>query len=181
MSRSTFSGPVLVGVDDSSFTETGTAKTGPNWGFLKMAQSAPIAEVGASKVFYPTFTDKMTMVIPANSTITRISVLVITAWTASTKSVSVGQLWGTIGSVDTDVDDLVADMVLTSLGMVVAGPGDTDDLSAGDINNWMNNSVRQSPPAPPDRCITVKSPSSGDGVGVLTVEYCQAVNLEAIA
>ena len=44
MSRSTFSGPVQVGVDDSSFTETGTAKIGANWGFLKMAQSAPITQ-----------------------------------------------------------------------------------------------------------------------------------------
>jgi hypothetical protein len=177
MSRSTFSGPVQVGVDDSLAWNGTSVTTGPNWGFLKMAQSAPITQ--RSVTAYPTNTNAtdMTMVIPGNSTITGISVLVTTAWTTTT-TLDIGQAWG-VGI--NDPDDLVNDLDMSALGLVVAGPGDTDNLAAGDINNWMNNSVRQSPTAPIDRCITCTSPGTGLGVGILTVEYCQAVNLEPIA
>lgn len=177
MSRSTFSGPVQVGIDDAPFSENTAAKIGPNWGFVNMVQSAPITQRATTA--YPTNTNAtdMTMVIPGNSTITRISVLVTTAWTTTT-TLDIGQAWG-VGI--NDPDDLVNDLDMSALGLVVAGPGDTDNLAAGDINNWMNNSVRQSPTAPIDRCITCTSPGTGLGVGVLTVEYCQAVDLSAIA
>jgi len=174
MSRSTFSGPVQVGIDDAPFSENTVAKIGPNRGFAKMVQSAPITQSGTIR--YPTSATDMTMVIPALSTITRISVLVTTAWD---QVLDIGQAWGELG--DRDTNDLVNDLVLTTLGVVVVGPGDTDNLATDDINNWMNNSSTNSPYGG-DRCITAFTASGGSaGVGVLTVEYSQAVDLEAIA
>ena len=178
MSRSTFSGPVIVGVD-SSPTRLQTpdrVEGSPNWGFVNMAQSAPITQ--STDITYPTSTTAMTMVIPGNSTITRISLLVTTAWT-TVFSVDIGQTWTGIGT--GDANDLVQALPTNDLGMTVVGPGDTDNLAAGDINNWMNNSSTESP-YDGDRCIIVQSPASaGSGVGILTVEYCQAVDLSAIA
>ena len=182
MSRSTFSGPVQVGIDDAPFSESTfdtlytppVSKIGPNWGFVNMVQSAPIVQSGSN--LYPN-SSSMTMVIPAKSVITRISVLVTTAWG---NPMDIGQVWGTPGSGE-DFDELVQDLVLSSIGLVVVGPGDTDNLSAGDINNWMNNSMKESP-TDGDRCIVTKTNAGGTlGVGVLTVEYCQAVDLSAIA
>ena len=186
MSRSTFSGPILVGVDDSSFVESLNPiviKTGPNWGFLKMAQSAPITQNG--EICFPTTTTKIGMVIPARSTITRISFLITVAWT---NSLRIGQAWGTgpdgIPN-NYDHDELADDIPLNTagLGLYVVNVGDTDNLAGNEINNWMNNSDNVTDTAlGVDRCITTKTPAGGTlGVGILTVEYCQAVNLEPIA
>ena len=178
MSRSTFSGPILAGVDDSSFVESLNPiviKTGPNWGFLKMAQSASITQTEYPTNLYPS-TSEMTMVIPGLSTITRISVLVTTAFTGV---MDIGQVWISPGA-GGHIEDLVKDLVLTAVGMTVVGPGDTDDLVTNDIRNWMNNSA-DVVPTTGDRCIAQASSTAGSGVGVLTVEYSQAVNLEAIA
>ena len=183
MSRSTFSGPVLVGLDDASkFTSgvdpDGTTVTGPNWGFLKMAQSAPITQDTFTR--FPISITSVGMVIPANSTLVRISVLITTAWGSGTMDIGMG--WGN-PLAGFDRNNLVDNLSMTSVGLVVVGPGDTDDLggSPDDINNWMNNSSTNSPYGG-DRCITAFTASGGSaGVGVLTVEYSQAVDLEAIA
>ena len=187
MSRSTFSGPVLVGLDDASkFTSgvdpDGTTVTGPNWGFVNMVQSAPIVQSGSN--LYPN-SSSMTMVIPAKSVITRISVLVTTAWG---NPMDIGQAWGTgPGGIPNnyDHDELADDIPLNTagLGLYVVNVGDTDNLAGNEINNWMNNSDNVTDTAlGVDRCITTKTPAGGTlGVGILTVEYCQAVNLEPIA
>jgi len=175
MSRSTFNGPVLVGVENASYPVAAVATTGPNWGFVNMSQSAAITQSSSSA--YPTSTTAMTMVIPAKSTITRISVLVTVVWD---EVADIGQAWGVIGA-DVDANDLVNDLSLSALGLVVVGPGDTDDLTGTDINNWMNNSMEESPTGG-DRCIVIRCPGGGGlGEGVLTVNYCQAVDLSAIA
>ena len=187
MSRSTFSGPVQVGVDDAAYLDSaaGTAKIGPNWGFAKMAQSAPITQTTSST--FPTSTTVMGMVIPALSTITRISVLVTTAWT---NTVDIGQAYQTDADGVPDsfnLDILVNDWVLTAVGLNVVGPGDTDNLSGTDnIQNWMNNSDSDATAGAAfkgiDRCIAMRTNVGGPAVvGILTVEYSQAVDLSAIA
>ena len=182
MSRSTFSGPVQVGIDDAPFSDYTVAKIGANWGFLKMAQSAPITQNG--EICFPTTTTKIGMVIPAKSVITRISVLVTTAWG---NPMDIGQAWGTgPGGIPNnyDHDELADDIPLNTagLGLYVVNVGDTDNLAGNEINNWMNNSDNVTDTAlGVDRCIVSKSFGAGLGEAILTVEYCQAVNLEPIA
>jgi len=193
MSRSTFNGPVLVGIDNAPTYTSGigqadlTTRPGPNWGFVNMSQSAPITQDTATR--FPTLKDVTappTMVIPGNSTITRISVLVTTAWDGSggetgAGTMDIGMGW-TDPSVGFDRNNLVDNVDLTALGNVVIGPGDTDDLGGtpDDINNWMNMSMRFV--IGTDRFICVDSAAAPKvGVGVLTVNYCQAVDLSAIA
>ena len=181
MSRSTFSGPVLSGIDNAPYSTDEVAYTGANWGFAKMVQSYPIEEQGGLIT--------TSIIIPQKSVITRISALVSVAWAASgTNIVNIGSAWGAYPGPDVDLtdpseydtDDLVKDWDLSAVGMKVAGPGDTDNLTAGDINNWMNL-PREAPFA--DRFVIYDTIdiTTGAGRAVLTVEYCQAVNLEAIA
>jgi len=181
MSRSTFSGPVIVGVDASPTYQktTDRVEDNPDWGFVNMVQSAAITE---------TYDNRTTsIVIPNKSTITRVSVLVTTAWSGTT-TLDIGTYWGeytgpdVVVTLGADKDDLVNNLAVTVVGMVVAGPGDTDDLTGSDIDNWM----RMPKPGETydnDRVITYDTEGTvaSEGVGILTVEYCQAVDLSAIA
>jgi len=188
MSRSTFNGPVLVGVDDAEFHAytTGTLTAGPNWGFVNMSQSSeikqstntrfPLSTKAESSEETPGGPPLYPMVIPARSIITRVSVLVTTAWSGGTIDIGLG--WETQPGSGYTIAGLANDLVLTALGMVVVGPGDTD--IAGDVDNWMNI-INENPAETRDRYIMTKSSTGTAGRGVLTVNYCQAVDLSAIA
>lgn len=180
MSRSTFSGPVQAGVDDAIFYEKGTtgAKIGANWGFLKMAQSCAIEQAGGQVT-----TD---IIIPQNSTIVRITLLVTTAWNATT-TIDVGTAWGPYPGPGVDLteaseydyDELANGWVAVgAVGLKRVEEGNTDPLDASEVDNWMSlprEGVQS------DRIIITQAWAGTEvGRGVLTVEYCQAVNLEAI-
>jgi len=189
MSRSTFSGPVLVGVDDSQAYEGTSVTTGPDWGFVNMVQSAPIQE-GTTDLTY--FTG---IVIPYKSIITRISALVSVAWASGTKDIHVGMGWGVVPaaggvSIDPqDKNDLINSWVLDTVGVTSVPTADTLHAPPEDIDNWMNVGQRgasgvATDAEKTDRMITwdtVTLSPSDVGRAVLTVEYCQAVDLSAIA
>jgi hypothetical protein len=116
-----------------------------NTGFVSMAQSAAVTEVNA---FGTT-----SIIIPAGSQITNIYVLVTTAFDGGTNTIDVG----TSGDTDLFVDGLS----VAALGNHRVGAAQT-----GTEAKWKNIGTE-------DTTIVFISPQSGNGAGILTVEYLQ--------
>ena len=141
MATTTFSGPV----------KAGTVREGAsaNVGYVVMAQSEAITELAANTA--------SSIIIPANSQITNMYVLVQTAWDGGTNTIDVG----TSADPDLFVDGLAA----TALGnhRVTAAATGTEaswkDIGTSDVTIY-DDSV-----------------AGGSGTGVLTVEYIQNRNL----
>ena len=141
MSTTTFSGPV----------KSGTIRQGAsaNVGTLVCAQSAAITELAANT--------ESAIVIPANSQIINMYVLVQTAWDGGTNTIDVG----------TSADpDLFCD------GMPATAVGNHRVTAAytGTEANWKDVGTS-------DVTVYYDSVAGGNGVGVLTVEYIQNRNL----
>ena len=139
MSRSTFNGPVLVGIDDATFSMTRVDYTGPNWGFVNMSQSATIEQSGPV-VSGPRWVG---ITIPYKSVITKVSLLITAAWSSAAGKHSVygavGVAWGTVPAVNGDVtpnhddDELAGFVDLMTVGNHVVSGSSTPsvlDLSA---------------------------------------------------
>tara|TARA_R100001198_G_C5034691_1_gene98550 strand:+ start:64 stop:492 length:429 start_codon:yes stop_codon:yes gene_type:complete len=137
MGTTTFSGPI----------KAGDKKDAPNanLGFVSMAQSAAVTEVNA---FGTT-----SIVIPANSQITNIYVLVTTAFDGGTNTIDVG--------ISSDTDLFVDGLSVSSVGNHRVGAAQT-----GTEANWKNVGTS-------DQTIVFISPQTGNGAGILTVEYLQ--------
>ena len=141
MGTTTFSGPV----------KSGTIREGAsaNVGYVVMSQSAAITELAANTA--------SSIIIPANSQITNMYVLVQTAWDGGTNTIDVG----TSAEPDLFCDGLAA----TALGKhrVTAAATGTEaswkDIGTSDVTIYYD------------------SVAGGNGVGVLTVEYLQNRNL----
>ena len=141
MGTTTFSGPV----------KAGTVREGAsaNVGTLVCAQSAAITELAANTA--------TSIIIPANSQIINMYVLVQTAWDGGTNTIDVG----TSADPDLYCDGLPA----TALGnhRVTATYTGTEanlkDVGTSDVTVYYD------------------SVAGGNGVGVLTVEYIQNRNL----
>ena len=141
MGTTTFSGPVKAG----TIREGASA----NVGTLVCAQSAAITELAANT--------ESAIVIPANSQIINMYVLVQTAWDGGTNTIDVG----------TSADpDLFCD------GMPATAVGNHRVTAAytGTEANW--NDIGTS-----DVTIYVDSVAAGNGAGVVTVQYLQNRNL----
>ena len=141
MGTTTFSGPVKAG----TIREGASA----NVGTLVCAQSAAITELAANT--------ESAIVIPANSQIINMYVLVQTAWDGGTNTIDVG----------TSADpDLFCD------GMPATAVGNHRVTAAytGTEANWKDVGTS-------DVTIYYDSVAGGNGVGVLTVEYIQNRNL----
>jgi len=141
MGTTTFSGPV----------KSGTIREGAsaNVGFVVMSQSAAITELAASTA--------SSIIIPANSQITNMYVLVQTAWDGGTNTIDVG----------TSADpDLYVDGLSTSS----VGNHRVTAAATGTEANWKDIGTS-------DVTIYYDSVAGGNGVGVLTVEYLQNRNL----
>ena len=140
MGRTTFSGPV----------KSGTIREGAsaNLGFVTMAQSAAITELAANTA--------TSIIIPANSQITNMYVLVQTAWDGGTNTLDVGT--------SADPDLYVDGLATSSLGnhRVTAA-------ATGTEANWKDVGTS-------DVTVYYDSVAGGNGVGVLTVEYIQNRN-----
>ena len=157
----TFRGPLLAGsIPKSSSQALGGQAPQPaglggtiglaNLGYAVMAQSAVITQAAAAA---PT-----PIVIPAQSQITRITLMATTAFSGGANTISIGNAAG--GGAD-----LAALTAVAALGPVAFGPG----ASAPVIARWDNvGNV--------DMQISVTSANGGTGVGTLTVEYLQGVN-----
>jgi len=127
--------------------KAGTVREGAsaNTGFVSMAQSAAVTEVNA---FGTT-----EIIIPAGSQITNIYVLVTTAFDNGTNTIDVGT------SADTDL--FVDGLTVSSVGNHRVGAAQT-----GTETSWKNTGTS-------DTTIVFISPGSGNGAGILTVEYLQ--------
>ena len=97
------------------------------------------------------------IIIPANSQITNVYVLVTTAFDNGTNTIDVG-----IAS-DTD-------LFVDGLSVASVGNHRVNASSTGTEANWKNTGSS-------DQTLVFISPGTGNGVGVLTVEYIQNNNL----
>jgi len=133
---------------------TGTANTG----YAVMAQSAVVTQASGAT----------TIVIPAQSQILRIAMMVTTGWTGSAKTFSVGATAGTTAA--TAFSPNTEDGTNAGLLSITAS-------TTAQIANWDNisNSTFQTG-GPVDVQILVTSANTGSGVGTLTVEYIQGIN-----
>jgi len=160
-----FTGPVLVGnVIHSDGTgnlaalggTTGTA----NQGYVQMAQSAVVTQASGAT----------TIVIPAQSQITDIYLMVTTAWTGVASTLGIGATAGTSAATAFTAAAAVSG---ATLGQVTIPTG----TGATQIANWDNisNATFQTG-GPTDVQIKVTSTNTGSGVGTLTVCYIQGIN-----
>lgn len=152
MGTTTFTGPVKAG--DVLNTTGSTAGTIKNVGFCVMAQSASIVQADT------TTATATGICIPANSQILSIDAYVTVAWTGASDDIDIGT---TASS-----NELVANGGLGAVGITALTPG-TDFTQT---TNWKDVGTS-------DVIIYAKSDNTGDGVGVLTITYLQAVNLTA--
>ena len=141
MGTTTFSGPV----------KSGTIREGAsaNVGFVVMSQSAAITELAANTA--------TSIIIPANSQISNMYVLVQTAWDGGTNTLDVG----------TSADP---DLYCDGLAVTALGNHRVTAAATGTEANWKDIGTS-------DVTVYVDSVAGGSGVGVLTVEYLQNRNL----
>jgi hypothetical protein len=140
MGTTTFSGPV----------KAGTVREGAsaNVGFVVTAQSAAITENGTAA--------DTGIIIPANSQITNMYVLIQTAWDGGTNTIDVG--------ISTDTD-----LYVDGLPATVVGNHRVTAAATGTEANWKDVGTS-------DVTLYVDSVATGSGTGVLTVEYLQNRN-----
>ena len=141
MATTTFSGPI----------KAGTVRDGAsaNVGFAVMTQSAAITELAANTA--------SSIIIPANSQITNMYVLVQTAWDGGTNTIDVG----------TSADP---DLFCDGLAATALGNHRVTAAATGTEASWKDIGTS-------DVTIYYDSVAGGNGVGVLTVEYIQNRNL----
>ena len=141
MGTTTFSGPV----------KSGTIREGAsaNVGYVVMSQSAAITELAANTA--------TSIIIPANSQITNMYVLVQTAWDGGTNTIDVG----------TSADP---DLFCDGLAATALGNHRVTAAATGTEASWKDIGTS-------DVTIYVDSVAGGSGVGVLTVEYIQNTNI----
>ena len=141
MGTTTFSGPV----------KSGTVREGAsaNVGFLVAAQSADITENGTAA--------DTGIIIPANSQIINMYVLIETAWDGGTNTIDVG--------ISTDTD-----LYCDGLPATVVGNHRVTAAYTGTEANWKDIGTS-------DVTVYYDSVAGGSGTGVLTVQYLQNRNL----
>lgn len=151
MGTTTFTGPIKAGdILNTSGTTLGSDVS--NVGYVVMAQSSPVTQAsGATSI-----------VIPANSQIIDIKVMVTAVWSGVATTFGVGTTASATFLTAAGALDGAA------VGPLSATPG-TDATRAG---NWIDVGTT-------DRKIAVTSTNTGTGTGVITVTYIQANNLTA--
>ena len=157
-----FEGPLLAGTVQRSDGSTNLAGVGgtagvANCGYVQMAQSCVITQAtndgNAGQFACP-------IVIPAQSQIISIKLMVTTAWTGAATTLGIGS--GASATAFTGATGVQG----STLGQVIVSPG----TGATQIGNWDNVGTQ-------DVQIVVLSGNTGSGVGTLTVEYIPQINL----
>lgn len=148
-----FTGPLLAGTVPNTTTSTLAGVGGTNGvanvGYAVMAQSSVVTQAGGSTE----------IVVPAQSQILAIYLMVTTAWTGTTKTMGIGSTASaTAFTTATAVNG-------AALGQVSASPG-TNATAIGNWDNVGNTDVK----------LAVTSVNTGSGVGTLTVVYLQGIN-----
>jgi len=159
MGTTTFTGPITAGdVLDTTGSTVGSLK---NVGFVNMSQTVAVTQAtnGSTAGLYTT-----TIVIPANSQITSIRLYVTTAWTGVASTFNIG----TSATATELAVAATAANTGAAIGIVNVDPG----TSATRVNNWVDVGTS-------DVQIFMLSTNTGSGVGWLTVNYNQAMNLVA--
>jgi hypothetical protein len=155
----TFTGPIKSGnVLDTTGTTVGSLK---NVGTVMTTQSSAITQAtnGSTAGLYTT-----NIVIPANSQIISIKLFVTTAWSGVAATFNVG----TSATATELAVAATAANTGTAVGVVDVSPG-TDATRTG---KWIDVGAT-------DARIYMLSTNTGNGVGVLSVTYVQALNLTA--
>jgi hypothetical protein len=119
-------------------------------GYCVMGQSAVVSQSAAAA---PT-----AIVLPAQSQILRITLMVTVEWSGAADTFTVGMTGGT-GA------DLVSTAAGTSIGQFPMLPSNAAEIALWD--NVGNTQLQ----------VTVTSANAGAGVGTLTVEYLQGINM----
>jgi hypothetical protein len=166
----TFTGPLLAGNVVRSDGTTNLASAGEttgeaNVGYVVMAQTGVITQAALTSNPSPL------IVIPAQSQITGMQLMVTTQWTTATTTLGIGATAGTSAATAFTGATGVQG---STFGLVTINPG----TASGTIPaNWDNvsNATFQTGGAV-DVQILVTNGATGAGVGTLTVFYLQGIN-----
>lgn len=151
MGKTTFSGPIRAGnILDTTGTTVGTNVK--NVGSVVMVQTFPITQAGTATAL------ATPIVLPANSHILNIQMVVTAAWDGAATTFSVGT--------SATSTELVSGAAGGTIGVIGLSPGADATRTA----NWDDNGTVGSR-------IHVLSANTGAGVGTLTVRYIPAHDL----
>jgi hypothetical protein len=151
MGKTTFSGPIRAGnIFDTTGTTLGTNVK--NVGSVVMVQTFPITQAGTATAL------GTPIVLPADSHILNMQMIVLTAWTGAATTFSVGN--------SATSTEYVSGAAGGTIGLIGLNPGSDATRTA----NWDDTGTT-------DKRIFVLSANTGDGVGTLTVRYIQAHDL----
>lgn len=160
---STFTGPLIAGNILHGDGTTNLAAAGEmqgglaNTGYVVMAQSSVIKQAtnGSNAGVW---TDP-NLIIPAQSQILRITLMVTTGWTGASKTLGIGNTASATAYTAAGAGDG------TNRGIIQFSPG-TDATRIGLWDNVGASDVQ----------LLITSTNTGNGVGTLTVEYIQSIN-----
>ena len=151
MGKTTFSGPIRAGnIYDTTGTTLGTNVK--NVGSVVMVQHYPITQADTATAL------GTTVVLPADSHILNMQMVVLTAWDGAATTFSVGT--------SATSTELVSGAAGGTIGVIGLNPG-SDATRTG---NWDDTGTA-------DKRVFVLSANTGAGVGTLTVRYIQAHDL----
>ena len=151
MGTTTFSGPIRAGdIRDTTGTTIGTNVR--NVGNVVMVQTFPITQAGTATAL------ATPIVLPADSHILNMQMVVTAAWSGAATTFSVGT--------SATSTELVSGAAGGTIGVIALSPGSDATRTA----NWDDNGSVGSQ-------IYVLSANTGTGVGTLTVRYIQAHDL----
>lgn len=168
----TFAGPILSGNvvhSDGTGNLAGLGGTTgkANVGYANLSQSEVITQAtnGTVAGLYTTG-----IVIPAQSQIHSIKLMVTTVWSGGATTMGIGATAGTGAATAFTTAAAVSG---AALGQITVTPG----TAAAQIANWDNTSNATFQTVPQDVNIVVQSANTGTGVGTLTVTYSPGINL----
>lgn len=150
MGKTTFTGPIRAG-DILNTSGTTLGKDVKNVGSVVMVQSSPVTQAGSATAF------ATNIVLPADSHILNMQMVVTAAWTGGATTFNVGT--------SATATELVALGAGGTIGVIGLLPGS----DATRVANWDDSTT--------DKRIFVLSTNTGTGVGTLTVRYIQAHDL----
>ena len=151
MGKTTYSGPIRAGnIRETTGTTLGTDVK--NVGSVVMVQHYPITQALTATAL------ATTIVLPANSHILNMQMVVTAAWSGAATTFSVGT--------SATSTELVSGAAGGTIGLIGLNPG-SDATRTG---NWDDTGTA-------DKRVFVLSANTGAGVGTLTVRYIQAHDL----
>ena len=150
MGKTTFTGPIRAG-DILNTSGTTLGKDVRNVGSVVMVQTAPVTQAGSATAL------ATSIVLPADSHILNIQMVVTAPWTGGATTFNVGT--------SATATELVALGAGGTIGVIGLLPGADATRTA----NWDDSTT--------DKRIFVLSTNTGTGVGTLTVRYIQAHDL----